>query len=189
MKKVFEKNNKGFSLVELIIVIAIMAILVGVMAPQLIKYIEKANVAADTQMADNVRKAIYYAMMDPAVLSANDKSKDMIEDLTQPDAGVYYHNLACYTGSAWLDCAFAKAVTESLGGWNPFDMYFTTEDEKDYLKSTPKAGAYLGFTAACDDDGNFAIFVQNSDRYGEKNGETFTGGYEDLEDSRVIYVK
>ncbi|HAL02696.1 MAG TPA: hypothetical protein DCP07_05005, partial [Lachnospiraceae bacterium] len=35
------KNNKGFSLVELIIVIAIMAILVGVMAPQLIKYIEK----------------------------------------------------------------------------------------------------------------------------------------------------
>ncbi|MBR3517707.1 MAG: prepilin-type N-terminal cleavage/methylation domain-containing protein, partial [Lachnospiraceae bacterium] len=30
------KNNKGFSLVELIIVIAIMAILVGVMAPQLI---------------------------------------------------------------------------------------------------------------------------------------------------------
>ncbi|MBP3295880.1 MAG: prepilin-type N-terminal cleavage/methylation domain-containing protein, partial [Lachnospiraceae bacterium] len=28
------KNNKGFSLVELIIVIAIMAILVGVMAPQ-----------------------------------------------------------------------------------------------------------------------------------------------------------
>ncbi|MCQ2541905.1 MAG: prepilin-type N-terminal cleavage/methylation domain-containing protein, partial [Lachnospiraceae bacterium] len=29
------KNNKGFSLVELIIVIAIMAILVGVIAPQL----------------------------------------------------------------------------------------------------------------------------------------------------------
>ncbi|MBO6205612.1 MAG: prepilin-type N-terminal cleavage/methylation domain-containing protein, partial [Lachnospiraceae bacterium] len=38
------KNNKGFSLVELIIVIAIMAILVGVMAPQLIKYIEKSKV-------------------------------------------------------------------------------------------------------------------------------------------------
>ena len=37
------KNNKGFSLVELIIVIAIMAILVGVIAPQLILYIEKSR--------------------------------------------------------------------------------------------------------------------------------------------------
>lgn len=37
------KNNKGFSLVELVIVIAIMAILVGVIAPAIIKYIDKAR--------------------------------------------------------------------------------------------------------------------------------------------------
>lgn len=65
------KNNKGFSLVELIIVIAIMAILVGVMAPQLIKYIEKTNVSADTQLADTVKSAITTAMMDPSVLAAD----------------------------------------------------------------------------------------------------------------------
>lgn len=35
-----QKNNKGFSLVELIVVIAIMAVLVGVLAPQLMKYVE-----------------------------------------------------------------------------------------------------------------------------------------------------
>lgn len=34
-----KRNNKGFSLVELIIVIAIMAILAGVLAPQFVKYI------------------------------------------------------------------------------------------------------------------------------------------------------
>ena len=62
------KNNKGFSLVELIIVIAIMAILVGVMAPQLIKYIEKTNVSSDTQVADSVRSAVTTAMLDPAVI-------------------------------------------------------------------------------------------------------------------------
>ena len=56
------KNNKGFSLVELIIVIAIMAILVGVMAPQLIKYIEKTNVSADTQLADTCKTAITTAI-------------------------------------------------------------------------------------------------------------------------------
>ncbi|MBR3104787.1 MAG: prepilin-type N-terminal cleavage/methylation domain-containing protein, partial [Lachnospiraceae bacterium] len=63
------KNNKGFSLVELIIVIAIMAILVGVMAPQLIKYIEKSKVSADTQLADTVHSALLTAMMDPEVVN------------------------------------------------------------------------------------------------------------------------
>ena len=66
------KNNKGFSLVELIIVIAIMAILVGVMAPQLIKYIEKTNVSSDTQLADAVHGAVITACMDPEVVAATD---------------------------------------------------------------------------------------------------------------------
>ena len=39
-------NNKGFSLVELIIVVAIMAILIGVLAPQYIKYVEKSSIEA-----------------------------------------------------------------------------------------------------------------------------------------------
>ena len=62
------KNNKGFSLVELIIVIAIMAILVGVMAPQLIKYIEKTNVSSDVQLCDSVRTALNTACLDPDVV-------------------------------------------------------------------------------------------------------------------------
>ncbi len=62
-------NNKGFSLVELIIVIAIMAILVGVMAPQLIKYIEKTNVSSDTQLCDTVKTAVTTTVMDPEVLN------------------------------------------------------------------------------------------------------------------------
>ena len=43
MKKVRRINNEGFSLVELIIVIAIMAILAAALAPQLIKYIDNSR--------------------------------------------------------------------------------------------------------------------------------------------------
>ena len=42
-KKQKSLTNKGFSLVELIIVIAIMAVLVGVLAPQFLKYVEQSR--------------------------------------------------------------------------------------------------------------------------------------------------
>jgi type IV pilus assembly protein PilA len=57
MKKVV-KNNKGFSLVELIVVIAIMAVLVGVLAPQFMGYVEKSREATDIQNLDSIRTQV-----------------------------------------------------------------------------------------------------------------------------------
>ena len=54
-------KNKGFSLVELIVVIAIMAILVGVAVPVYTSYIEKAQKAKDEQMVDEIKHAIEIA--------------------------------------------------------------------------------------------------------------------------------
>ena len=58
-----QKNNKGFSLVELIVVIAIMAVLVGVLAPQLIRYVEKSREATDIQNCDSIATTLktYFA--------------------------------------------------------------------------------------------------------------------------------
>ena len=97
------KNNKGFSLVELIIVIAIMAILVGVMAPQLIKYIEKTNVSADTQLADTCKTALTTAMMDPAIVT--------ISGYSQPTNGT----IEAFAGGGAASSQMKAAIEESLG--------------------------------------------------------------------------
>ena len=53
-----KKNNSGFSLVELIIVIAIMAVLIGVLAPQFIKYVESSRQSTDMQNVQELKTAI-----------------------------------------------------------------------------------------------------------------------------------
>ena len=59
-----KKSNKGFSLVELIVVIAIMAVLVGIMAPTLIRYVEKARVGKDEAAMGEFLNALYLAATD-----------------------------------------------------------------------------------------------------------------------------
>ena len=61
------KNNKGFSLVELIIVIAIMAVLIGVLAPQYLKYVEKSRVSSDKQSVASVVEAVNTVLTDESV--------------------------------------------------------------------------------------------------------------------------
>lgn len=55
-------SNKGFSMVELIIVIAIMAILAAALAPALIKYINKSRLSTDIQTGSTIASAINSAL-------------------------------------------------------------------------------------------------------------------------------
>ncbi|MCR5507393.1 MAG: prepilin-type N-terminal cleavage/methylation domain-containing protein [Lachnospiraceae bacterium] len=62
MKK--EQSNAGFSMVELIIVIAIMAILIAILAPQYIRYVEKSRITSDNDLIANVHDVIAMAIAD-----------------------------------------------------------------------------------------------------------------------------
>lgn len=67
MKMNNKKNNKGFSLVELIVVVAIMAVLVGVLAPAYLRYVEKSRVQKDISAVSEVVNAIKVASADENV--------------------------------------------------------------------------------------------------------------------------
>jgi prepilin-type N-terminal cleavage/methylation domain-containing protein len=75
-----KKKNKGFSLIELIIVIAIMGILVGVVAPQLMKYMRKSKVAADRDTLSGIFATTVYAMCDPEV-SQDEASAELLRKM------------------------------------------------------------------------------------------------------------
>lgn len=156
------RNNKGFSLVELIIVIAIMAILIGVMAPQLIKYIEKTNVSSDTQLCDSVKTAVTTAIMDPAVINANDSSV--------PTFGTTYQLANLTTSNTFND-----AVAETLG-YSGAPALANINNE---IKSAHGAG---GIKFQVTGSNQVCVWIANSDASGKK-----TTTYADQWD-KVIFV-
>ena len=137
-----QKNNKGFSLVELIVVIAIMAVLVGVLAPQLIKYVEKSREATDIQTCDNIATALktYYADEEVAAttvtVTLGKTELGTVADTAVKDAGL---TKAKIKGTKWtgdkITIEYNKADgTITYTGDSPY-----YHSDKDQFKKGPKS--------------------------------------------------
>ena len=113
MKKM---NNKGFSLVELIIVIAIMAVLVGVLAPQFIKYVESSKQSTDIDNVSSYKTAVEAFM-------AEDTSDDITITITT--TGVYasedFSDIGLAAGSS-------SETKFKSSGWNAHTWVYDSED-------------------------------------------------------------
>lgn len=81
MKNEKKLNNKGFSLVELIIVIAIMVILVGVLAPVYTRYVESTRKSSDVSAVADIMNAMETVMIERSARQATAPS-DIVVSLS-----------------------------------------------------------------------------------------------------------
>lgn len=125
MKKM---NNKGFSLVELIIVIAIMAILIVVLAPQYLKYVERTRNSTDLQNATEIVTALQVYASDPDATVA---PADGSITITQADQTL---DPTAFLGAALQDAGLLDASNvlhtrrQSRTEWQDYTIAWTVND-------------------------------------------------------------
>lgn len=151
MKKMSQKNNKGFSLVELIVVVAIMAVLMGILVPTLVKNVEKSKKQKDRNAIEEIRNTMVTNLADPlysdleATITYNGTNANSKEiTITTPDNAP----------AATTDLGkFLAAVSSDIKDWT-----FTSKD----YKAKPKV--------------TFEIKDQQVTVYREAEDETVPGG-------------
>ena len=77
------KSKKGFTIVELVIVIAVIAILAAVLIPTFANLIRQANKSSDTQLVKNMNTILSAA---EALNGKNETMADALQDILDADS-------------------------------------------------------------------------------------------------------
>ena len=167
----YRSNKKGFTIVELVIVIAVIAILAAVLIPTTASLVRKANISSDTVVAKNLNTA--------AIAAGADTFDEAINAVR--DAGYLIANLNakasdCYF--AWDETNDQFVLVDAKDGYSV--IYSNTEvDEANlyYAVSNPTRAAALeadnknvkkavanvsDFAAVIANGGNQTIYVDES---------------------------
>lgn len=113
-------NNKGFSLIELIIVIAIMAVLVAIIAPNLTKYLGKSKKNTDNKNKDEIESTLKtcltdYDMENNALIADGDTSTE-VKIKWQEASGTVTASVTAGITDSTVKSKFATIVNSAVDG-------------------------------------------------------------------------
>lgn len=131
MHKFNRKEKGGFSLIELIVVIAILAVFTIMLAPKLLYYTERSRASSDMASMDEVVNAIQLALAD----------QEIYDELVRFST---FDNISCYVDTN-SEANYQRVVTKD--GPGDIDQYTFTSDAR-ILDETPffAAGNMRGVT-------------------------------------------
>ena len=130
--KDMKKNNKGFSLVELIVVILIMAIVAVALAPQVMKWVENSRIATDMQTRAELESACKRGMT----------SEEAFQNVI--NGGYRIEIEVDNSGNKKVTCIGGSDI-DSDAFWKNFFKEYNVKDYADFkktveLKSSPRSG-------------------------------------------------
>lgn len=139
MKKMSQKNNKGFSLVELIVVVAIMAVLMGILVPTLVKNVEKSKKQKDASAIEEIRSTMVTTLADPTY---SDIEATIVYDGTTMDVD----NPKTITAVSPITDAevktFLTAVSADVKDWKFTSKAYKADDEVTFVISGQMVTVY-----------------------------------------------
>lgn len=153
MKKVF-RNNQGFSLLEVVVVLSVLGALAAMMSPVVFRYIDDANRARTQADVNTIAAAIQQQYKDTGRWAFYKSGASKMTITSADDAAVLTSSPLCTGAPAAMSCDMTEPEADSGATWGNFTTALAGSLTDQLVKNTPSytkwRGPYLDTVPAVD---------------------------------------